>query len=211
MLEDIVSKNTMCSKPRIRSLASALEQVITNNIAGDFVECGTWRGGLGALILDSVVNKSKDKKLYIYDTFEGMPKPSEQDDQRAVEEYAKMCDGEYSDWCRAGQDAVKHTLSHVCEDYQDYCVFVQGMVETTLDQTVPDTIALCRVDTDWYESTKKEFEVLYPRLSPGGIFIVDDYTDWKGCKKATDEYLNKLDPDTYTTTTVDGSMVIFKK
>jgi hypothetical protein len=66
--------------------------------------------------------------------------------------------------------------------------FVRGRVEETLSAPVPDTIALLRLDTDWYESTKHELEQLYPRLVQGGVLIIDDYGHWQGSKKATDEY-----------------------
>jgi hypothetical protein len=210
MLDDIISENTMCSRFRQRSLAQALSEVLSNGIAGDIVECGTWRGGLAALVLSKLIADHHQKKLYIYDTFEGMPAPSVKDDPRALEQYNQKQDGEYSNWCRAGLDTVKDTLSKVTENYEQHCVFVVGMVEETLDSVVPDTIALCRVDTDWYESTKKEFEVLYPRISAGGYMIVDDYTDWSGCKLAVDEYMNTQAPDSYEKHLVSGSLVIKK-
>ena len=60
------------------------------------------------------------------------------------------------------------------------------------------------------QSTKKEFEVLYPHISPGGFMIVDDYSDWSGCKLAVDEYLSTLDPASYEKHIADGSLVIKK-
>jgi O-methyltransferase len=210
MLDDIISENTMCSRFRQRSLAQALSEVLSNSIAGDFVECGTWRGGLAALVLSKLIADHHQKKLYIYDTFEGMPAPSVKDDPRALEQYNQKQDGEYSNWCRAGLDTVKDTLSKVTENYEQHCVFVVGMVEETLDSVVPDTIALCRLDTDWYESTKKELEVLYPRVSQGGFIIVDDYTDWSGCRTAVNEYLSNCDENSYTKEYSDGSLIIKK-
>jgi hypothetical protein len=66
--------------------------------------------------------------------------------------------------------------------------FVQGKVEETLPQTRPESIALLRLDTDWYESTRCELEFLFPLLAPGGVLIVDDYGHWQGCRQAVDDY-----------------------
>jgi O-methyltransferase len=70
---------------------------------------------------------------------------------------------------------------------------VPGRVEETLAFDLPDQIALLRLDTDWYESTKVSLEQLYPRLVPGGVLIIDDYGHWQGCRKAVDDYFYKTD------------------
>ncbi|MGA2717069.1 MAG: TylF/MycF/NovP-related O-methyltransferase [Bryobacteraceae bacterium] len=67
--------------------------------------------------------------------------------------------------------------------------FIRGKVEETIPSQAPESIALLRMDTDWYESTRHELEHLFPRLSPGGILIIDDYGDWQGARRATDEFL----------------------
>ena len=69
-------------------------------------------------------------------------------------------------------------------------IFIKGDVLKTLskEENLPQQIALLRLDTDWYESTKFEMNVLYPRIIKDGVLLIDDYTDWQGCKKAVDEY-----------------------
>ncbi len=69
--------------------------------------------------------------------------------------------------------------------------YVKGKVEATIPGVAPQTIAMLRFDTDWYESTRHELVHLYPRLSPGGVIIIDDYSDWAGARQATDEYLEQ--------------------
>ena len=69
--------------------------------------------------------------------------------------------------------------------------YVEGKVEETLPGAAPEKIALLRLDTDWYESTRHELDVLYPLLSVGGVLIIDDYGDWQGAQKAVDEYFAK--------------------
>lgn len=206
-ISEIVKQNTMCSERRIQSLLNALHKI--NNIDGDIVECGTWRGGLAALMLQHVLDHKLDKHLFIYDTFEGMPEPGDKDHPDALRIYNEKKDGAYSDWCRAGINIVEDTLRQVTEAYDDYCHLIEGKVEDTLEVFGPTNIALCRLDTDWYSSTKIEMEVFYPRVVRGGYIIVDDYSDWPGCKLAVDEYLSNLDED-FNLLVEDGSLVIHK-
>jgi hypothetical protein len=196
----------MCSKKRVEALAKAIHFVIDNNVPGDFVECGTWRGGLAALMLYNA-KRTEDKRLYVYDTFEGMPEPSENDCGTSK----RMYEENKGDWCRAGLDIVKSVLREVDASYSDLCYLIKGKVEDTLDLMAPQTIALARLDTDWYESTKKELEVLYPRVVANGFVLIDDYSDWNGCRQAVDEYLATIDKTTYRLELADGSLVIQKK
>lgn len=198
----------MCSEKRIQSLRNALHNI--NHIDGDIVECGTWRGGLAALMLQYVVDHKLDKIIFIYDTFEGMPEPGDNDHPEALRKYNETKDGEYSDWCRAGIDVVEDTLRQVTENFTDHCHLIAGKVEDTLEVFGPTNIALCRLDTDWYSSTKTEMEVFYPRVVKGGYIIIDDYSDWPGCALAVEEYLSNIDPDSYTRSIEDGSLVIRK-
>ena len=206
-IDTIVYNNTMCSKKRVDALAKAIHFVVDNNVPGDFIECGTWRGGLAALMLHNITMHCLDKRIYIYDTFEGMPEPGEND----CDGSKKMYQDNEGDWCKAGIDVVESVLEEVATTYSHYCLLIKGKVEDTLDQVVPNTIALARFDTDWYSSTKKELEVLYPLVSPNGFVLIDDYSDWSGCMQAVDEYLSTLQNDTYTIDKVDGSLVIQKK
>lgn len=210
MFDRIIKDNTMVSDKRIQSLDNSIRAVISSKIEGHFVECGTWKGGLAALMLQHVIDNKLDKLIFIYDTFEGMPEPGDNDHPDAVRIYNEKKDGEYSDWCRAGIDVVRDTLRQVTKDYGSHCYLIEGKVEDTLSSFGPDTVALCRLDTDWYSSTKIEMEVLYPKVVRGGYIIVDDYSDWPGCRQAVNEYLSTLDSNSYTQSIEDGSLVITK-
>jgi hypothetical protein len=70
--------------------------------------------------------------------------------------------------------------------------FVKGMVEDTIPEQSPDGIALLRLDTDWYQSTKLELLHLYPRLANQGVLIIDDYGHWQGARRAVDEFISEL-------------------
>jgi len=185
---------TLTSPERIFSLCEAAKYVQENNIEGDVVECGVWKGGSMMAVAETFL-KSGDtsKNLYLLDTFEGMPPPTENDVDIAgvtAESLLGSADKEIEEsvWCRATLDVVKDALAST--GYPDEKVhFIKGMVEQTIPQFVPDKIALLRLDTDWYESTKHEMEHLFPRLSKGGVLIIDDYGHWQGARKAIDEYL----------------------
>lgn len=137
------------------------------------------------------------RDLYLFDTFEGMPPPTENDVDIAgvtAESLLNRSDKERDEsvWCRATLDVVKEALGST--GYPGEKIhFIKGMVEQTIPHLVPDKIALLRLDTDWYESTKHEMEHLFPRLSKGGVLIIDDYGHWQGARKAVDEYLEKND------------------
>ena len=184
---------TMTSPERIFALITAVVYVCENGIPGDFVECGVWKGGSSAAIAKTLVHmKATDRTLWMYDTFDGMSQPTAADvdflgqtadqllDQQDIAESTSV-------WCRSPLDEVKATMQATGYP-QNQIRFVQGRVEETLPQHSPDRLALLRLDTDWYESTKCELEILFPNMSPGAVLIVDDYGHWQGCRKAVDEY-----------------------
>jgi O-methyltransferase len=133
--------------------------------------------------------------LYLYDTFEGMTTPGDEDVKHSGERAADLL---------AGADSGPHSRAFAALDEVREAVlgigypeerihFVKGPVEETLPAHAPTQIALLRLDTDWYSSTKHELEHLYPRLVPGGVLIVDDYAYWLGARRAVDEYLAEND------------------
>jgi hypothetical protein len=79
----------------------------------------------------------------------------------------------------------------------DKLVFVKGRVEDTLPGSAPAAVALLRLDTDWYQSTRHELEHLYPRLAAGGVLVLDDYGSFEGARKAVDEYFAEYDIGPY--------------
>ena len=190
-----VEPYTMIGFERLFSLITAVRYVERNAIAGAFVECGVWRGGASAasaLTLESLGAGPRD--IYLFDTFEGMSKPTDEDktfaDAGAMDEFQKTKTGEESsDWCYAGQGEVEDNLRRLGLDPAAFNL-VKGRVEDTLPgQAPPGPIALLRLDTDWYESTRHELIHLFPKLAAGGVMIIDDYGDWQGSRQAVDEYL----------------------
>ena len=95
-----------------------------------------------------------------------------------------------ADWCFASLDEVKQNVIKTGYNTEKLH-FIKGKVENTLPKYAPKQIALLRLDTDWYESTKHELIHLFPRLVSGGVLILDDYGYWAGAKKAVDEYFSQ--------------------
>jgi O-methyltransferase len=187
---------SMTSIERMYALWGAVRHLVLSRIEGDFVECGVWRGGSAMLMASTLLRHGETRTLWLYDTFAGMTEPSSADrDCAGVDAYSKWKAGArdgLSDWCRAELEVVRDNMRRTA--YPESAIkFVVGPVEETLKSDVPDRIALLRLDTDWYASTRAELEVLYPRLAPGGVLIVDDYGHWQGARRAVDEYFARQD------------------
>ena len=171
--------------------------VVEHRVPGDIVECGVWAGGmmkLAAMTLAHLGDTSR--KLYLYDTFAGMPEPGERD--RTTEGHgAHQAWLEYREkgekWAFGGtRDEVARV---VCDSGypRDKILLVEGMVESTIPDTMPaDAISILRLDTDFYQSTRHELIHLYPKLTVGGVLIIDDYGYYQGAREATDEYLREV-------------------
>lgn len=185
------SRYTMTGVDRAVSLMRAVGHVVHHQVAGDIVECGVWKGGsmmMVAYMLRHLGDTRRD--LFLFDTFEGMPPPSDKDARYDGAGAARLLEGAADDsWllARAGLDAVRANLASTGYP-AERMHYVQGKVEDTIPQQAPARIALLRLDTDWYESTKHELTHLYPRLATGGILIIDDYGHWRGARQAADEY-----------------------
>ena len=138
-----------------------------------------------------------NKKVWMFDTFNGMTEPTEFDVKGSTKVKAKIKYQEtltetHSEWCYASIEDVQNNLKDSSINV-DSIKFIKGDVLATLSdkENLPKDISVLRLDTDWYESTKLELEVLYPILNTGGVLIIDDYGHWEGAKKAVDEYFDK--------------------
>ena len=182
----------MTSFERCFSLWGLCGDIIARQVPGDFVECGVWRGG-SALIMGSVLKKlNQTRRLHLFDSFQGLPQPSAEDGERAADYSDGQRDGKMVPVakCEATIDHVKSALFNDAKLDPSYVEFYEGWFQDTVPVSGNrlSKIAVLRLDGDWYASTQVCLEHLYPRLSSGGIIILDDYYCWDGCKKATDEY-----------------------
>jgi hypothetical protein len=187
---------SMTGHPRLYVACKAAEHVVAAGIRGAIVECGVWRGGTMMAIAETLSRiGATARELWLYDTFEGMTEPTDRDVAlgglaAAPKWHAERAAGRR--WIFATLDEVRRNLAQ--SGYpSERTHYVVGDVASTIPAQMPDQVALLRLDTDWYESTLHELTHLYPRLSPGGILIIDDYGYWEGAREATDEYFARLE------------------
>lgn len=186
---------TMTSPERIHATITAVEYIARQGIPGAIVECGVWKGGnmmAAALVLQ---HYSAIRPLYLFDTFEGMTAPGAVDADHsgtpARLEYERLQKNpKKAQWCEAGIEEVRANMASTGYP-ADQLYFVKGQVELTLPSAAPKQIALLRLDTDWYASTRHELEHLYPLVASGGVVAIDDYGHWQGARRAVDEYLDR--------------------
>lgn len=188
-----VQPYTMTSAERIFTLIEAVKYISKHDIEGAIVECGVWKGGSMLAVAETLVHKQiSNRELYLYDTYEGMPAPTEHDKDFTGKDADAILNRNQNKeenlvWAYSPLDTVQKTLS-LSSYPKNNIKYVVGKVEDTIPNDIPQKIALLRLDTDWYESTKHELIHLFPRLQKGGVLIIDDYGFWKGARKAVDEY-----------------------
>ncbi len=183
-----VTPYTLTSQERIAAVCTATEYVIREEIPGSFVECGVGRGGsMMAMALTLKRLGITDRDLYLFDTFTGMPKPTEADVDFAGLAYLDHWPFPAEGFGSVPLEDVEGAMATTGYD-PAHLHFVPGDVLETVPHRAPSQIALLRLDTDWYESTRHELIHLYPRLALGGVLVIDDYGHLEGARKATDEY-----------------------
>lgn len=186
---------TMTSLTNRKVLLNSVRYLVKEKIKGCLVECGVWRGGSSMAMAYALIQEGdKHRNLYLYDTFCGMTPPTKDDksvDNVLAQTLLKKDKTKQKIWCISSLDEVKKNLKSTKYPY-DKIHFIEGPVEKTLKKEIPkEPIALLRLDTDWYKSTKQELEKLYPLIVSGGVLIIDDYGCWSGSRKATDEFFKK--------------------
>ena len=197
-----VRGRTMTDANRIHNLVIATRYIVVNKIQGDFIECGVWRGGSMMAIAKTLLESHEiGRELFLYDTFLGMTPPIFVDVDLAGNKASELMQkefnskqGEYKDGViayaslgdvEAGMRSTGYNMEQIN--------YVQGDVLETLLLSNHQQIALLRLDTDWYESTKFELQILWPKIATGGVMIIDDYDHWSGCRKAVDEYFTQME------------------
>jgi O-methyltransferase len=197
---ELVKPYTLTSEERIAALINAVGYVTERKIPGAVAECGVWRGGsMMAVALALMQHGDLDRDLYLYDTFEGMVEPTDHDksyDGQTAQSQLECDPVGTGVWCRSPIEDVRTNL--LSTGYPENKVhFVQGKVEETIPAIRPQSLALLRLDTDWYESTKHELVHLYPLLDRRSPLIIDDYGHWQGARRAVDEYIAEHELNLY--------------
>jgi O-methyltransferase len=181
----------------------ASNHVINNNIQGAFVECGVYTGNLENAWISDLLRTGQIRSIYLYDTFKGSTRPGEHDYTHPDAQLFTMTNSEVlamwtaniidettNGYFYAPLEQVQARLN--ATGYPDYLLrYVVGDVMQTLSDpdNIPNEIAILRLDTCWYESSKYELEQLYDKVVGGGIIIINDYYQWNGQRKAVDEFL----------------------
>jgi hypothetical protein len=182
----------------------ALQYILNNDIEGSIVECGVDKGHFEYIWINELIRQGKERDIYMYDTFKGLTKPTKYDyttpysphyimNSNEVFDYwsKHIIDDQTNNWCFTPLHEVQTRLSST--GYPESRLhYIVGDVLETLEQFVPEKIALLRLDTDWYESSKIELEKMYDKVVDGGIIIFDDYYHWDGQRRATDDYFRKI-------------------
>jgi O-methyltransferase len=183
---------TMTSPERIYALIQAIRYVSANAIRGSIVECGVWKGGSMAAVARTLLHlRDTNRDLYLFDTFEGMSEPTLNDSDYSGKRAVDILQDNPSFRCAdAPLEVVKNVLFETGYP-KERIHFIKGKVEETIPASAPDSIAVLRLDTDWYESTKHELVHLFPRVSHNGVIIIDDYGHWKGSRLACDQYFKE--------------------
>jgi hypothetical protein len=180
---------TMLSSGRLASLHCAAREVLARGVAGDFVECGVAAGGSSALLCACLDRHGAEpsRRLHAFDTFTGMPPPTERDRDRSG--VAAERSGWGTGTCAAPEASVRHAAALLGAERR--LRTIPGRFEDTLPREAASirSIALLHLDGDWYDSTRVCLEHLWDRLAPGALVQIDDYGHWEGCRGAVDEFL----------------------
>jgi hypothetical protein len=191
-----VKKLTYLSDNKLASLVLTCNAIEESHLPGVFLEAGCALGGSSILIASL---KDKGRPLFIYDVFGMIPAPTEEDTQDVHDRYRIIVQGKsqgidgnkYYGYEENLYEIVWSNLKSFGIDCENQSVFlVKGLVQDTIEINQP--IAFAHIDVDWYDPVKTCLERIFPNLVLGGSIILDDYHDWGGCRKATDEYLRKI-------------------
>lgn len=195
---------TMTGLERRASLIAAVDHLVQHKIQGNIAECGVWRGGsMMTVALALLARGDTTRHLYLYDTYEGMSEPTVNDKSFNGQDAAMLLNNTPQGegvWCKASIEDVQQNLWSTGYP-KDQIHFIKGKVEETISPSLPanwpHSLALLRLDTDWYESTKHELQQLYPMLAQYGVLFIDDYGHWQGARQAVDEYFADAGPSLY--------------
>jgi O-methyltransferase len=184
---------------------NSVHYILNNQIQGVFVECGVESGNIEETWINAFKRHNQERDIYLFDTFSGLTEPSEKDYTCDSTVLYKMKVDEVKKWwedhkldnggnclCYCSLDKVRDRLYKTGYSI-DKLHFIVGDIRETLksEDNLPQNIAVLRLDTDWYDSSKYELERLYDRVVKGGLVIFDDYYHWNGQRQATDEFFKE--------------------
>jgi len=206
LILQLIPKYTKVSVKRLINLYRLAQKVNRLRLPGDIVECGVWNGGSAAIMAVADrddTTSGKVRKLWLFDSFRGLPPPSNKDGKQARETY-------FQGWCQGEPEKVKQIFRRFRLSLQPVNT-VAGWFDETLPTADLQTIALLHVDADWYASVKIVLETLYDKVVEGGFIVLDDYWRWPGCREAVTDYLKEHQIQGVVLKQVDLHGVYFQK
>lgn len=192
---------TLSDLDNIIFMISAIKYIKFKKINGDIVECGTYKGGIAILVYKILKMLKLKKKILLFDTFNGMARPTRYDRKSKYPnlslikkwENLKTDDNKGSNWVNSSLDEVKNNIKTLLKikTLKNFSFF-KGKVEDTLKFKIKNKISILRIDLDLYSPTKTCLEKLYANVEEGGLIIFDDYESFLGQKKAVDNFFSKI-------------------
>ncbi len=205
---------TMVDYKRLANADDLVADVDKRQLPGAIVECGVWKGGCSAVMAYRTLRNNSNRSVWLFDSFEGLPEPTEVDGDKARQQAQNNTSGELKPIgrCVGPLEEVHTVLFSVLRIPRGMVNIVKGWFQDTLPKASKEMepIAVLRLDGDWYESTIVCLNNLYDKVVPSGYVIIDDYGYWQGCKKAVDEFLKERNI-TVTLQTIDGAGRYFQK
>jgi len=206
------------TKIHLWHLLSLFKKINKKIIIENFVECGVWKG-IYLVFFQKLIEhyNLKNNNIYAFDTYEGIPEPSSLDE---------TCDGKpmYERYqnLKLGKNTSSWNNTSLNEVEKNYfqntllnknLIPIKGMVENTLveKKNIPEKISILKLDTCLYEGTKIELEVLFPKVQSGGLVIIDNYSNFKGVKRAVQEFFTNDNNNIIKYHTILGRVVVIKK
>jgi O-methyltransferase len=202
----IKPRYSMLSTIRLITLYQLVRDVQQRGLKGDIVECGVWNGGAAAMMARSLQDAggTKQRSLWLFDSFEGLPPPGKNDGKSITEHYFKGL-------CKGSLDQVKAIFDKLEVSF-DHVKIVKGWLEDTLHINSIGQVVLLHIDTDWYESVKSTLEHMYDKVVAGGYIVVDDFYFHEGCRRAVSDFLKERGFESkIQMIKVDRSAVYFQK
>jgi Macrocin-O-methyltransferase (TylF) len=181
---------SMCPLGRFENIEFCVNDILKNQIPGDLIETGVWRGGATIFMRALLkVHGVTDRNVWVADSFEGLPEPDpELYPVEAKAHGGKVMTKVYNHFAVGLEDVQRNFRAFGLLDDQVH--FLKGWFKDTLPTAPIEKLALIRLDGDYYESTRDGLVNLYDKLSVGGYVIVDDYGEdmWTYCRRAVDEF-----------------------
>lgn len=184
-----VQPRTMCTLAKLRSYLRHTDSIVSRRVAGAVVECGVWRGGASFLVAKRLQTLGDARSVWMFDSFQGLPAPELRDGAAALAYAQDPTSPTYYNNCKADYDDARRFASEY--GVGETVVLVKGWFSETLPAAAAQigSIAILRIDADWYEGVSFCLATLYDAVTQGGVVIIDDYYEYEGCALAVHDFL----------------------